>query len=147
MNVSKPRLYFKMVNFYLFVSSDDYNSDTFTYNKPDDFTVDLLDLYTLESEHEIAIVDLYVKKNPLTPKDLYVFCDLCADSYVASQKHPIIKWVDLRKKFPSSNHMYFPVKRGYFNKLRIYIKDKTLSHSSFPIVTSFRCVLHIRERK
>lgn len=137
-----------MDNLYFFLSSEDYLTSIYPNNTPIDFICDLTETYSLEGDYECSVIDLIIKKRSgrPTPRTLYLFCDICSDSYVKETKLPLVKIIDTKNK-ELSLPIYINVKSSQFNKIRMYIKDGNLNTASVSPITVLMCTLHLRKKR
>lgn len=134
-----------MDNILISLSSDDYTTSFYPSNTTAEFICDLTETYTLEGEYECAIVDFIYKKKTSVSKILYIFCDICIDSYIKETKLPLLRIIDTKRKeslFP----IYVNVKSHQFNKIRVYITDQNLQANSVSNLSFFMCTLHLRKK-
>ena len=140
-----------MSNYYLVLSSNDYSetSEIYAENSADDFTIDLTETFVLSGAYECAITYLYCEKknNNIKNQLLYLFCDICVDSYIREQRLPILKLFDNRVRADNNSliQQYIPLKTNSFNKIRIYIRNSTLKPGTASGLKFVSCVLHIRK--
>lgn len=117
---------------YLFLSSDDsltYHPDNNSY----DFTVELS--RELKGAKRLALCELVF--TPIN-EDLYVFCDVCDDSYALDRSLPLLRIVNASGEV--SNLYFQDVTRSHVHRIRIYIRTKRLEIPSADIGT-VRCTL------
>ena len=132
---------------YFFVSSED-SKVVYPTNNLGDFTVELPKIYDLEGQWQIALLDLEVRKTSTLMPDLYMFCDLCDNSYSSDSELPVLRRVTFKSGMRTN--LMFPIpyyinlSRHIFNRFRIYIKNKVGQPISVD-KGSLYCTLHIRK--
>ena len=120
---------------YLFLSSDDCTS-IHPGNNAWDFTVEL-NLH-LQGQWECALTEIDYKGSP---SELYVYSDLCADSFVTGKYLPVLRIV---KKPTNFKKPYFiPVGQEFLNRIRVYIRTAEGQIPSFQ-PKRLRCTLRLR---
>ena len=105
---------------YFFLSSRDslfYHKE----NKPYDFTVELNETFNLKGLWEIALCDINLNAN-LT-ESVYVFSDICDQSYVLNSSERVIRLI-----YPSGSSMFqLPIQhRLLLIKPKVRLKTKKL---------------------
>ena len=127
---------------YFFVSSED-SKDIHPMNSLSDFIVELPRMYDLEGQWEIALLDVEVSKSSVSMPDLYLFCDLCENSYSLDSELPVLRRFTFKTEtFPTP--YYIRLSCRIFNRFRIYIRNK--ASQSIPVdAGSLYCTLHIRK--
>ena len=131
---------------YFFLSSRDslfYHKD----NKPYDFTVELNETVNLKGLWEIVLCDINLNTN-LT-ESVYVYSDICDQSYVLNSSEPVIRLI-----FPSAsstsysftNRYYLPIKQKVLTRIRVYIRDNEMNSVS-SLSEEIQLTLHARLKK
>lgn len=124
---------------YLFLSSTDCVA-SHPDNSAWDFTIDLKQYFHLKGKWECALMDIDYDG---PPSQLFVFSDLCSDSYVTDSYLPLLRIV---KKPATFKRPYFiSIPRNFVDRLRVYIRTKDGQLPSFA-PERLRCTLRIRER-
>ena len=132
---------------YFFVSSEE-SKDIYPMNSLLDFTVELPRMYDLEGQWEIALLDMEVRKRSVSMPDLYLFCDLCENSYSLHSELPVLRRFTLKAgmrinlTFPTP--YYIKLSRHMFNRFRIYLRNKVGQSIAVDKGTLY-CTLHIRK--
>ncbi len=126
-------------NMYLFLSSSDCQ-DSHPGNHSWDFTIDLKKFIQLKGEWECGLVDVDYT-GPFG--DLYVFSDLCSDSYVCNNYLPLLRIINNSQTF--TKPYFIDVSRDFVDHIRVYIRTKDGRIPSFtPEV--LRCALELRQK-
>ena len=120
-------------------SSD--GSDLFEKNMAHDFTVQLDRQINLEAYWVVALteIDLTYKSSSKYIDDVYVYSNICEESFVGSTEKPILRKIYIskdateahviNKKKHYRSHIifntpyYVPVRLGQLNQVHIYLKD------------------------
>ena len=112
---------------YLFISSADsksYHPD----NKPHTFIVELGERLNLTGRWLVGLSDLNL--NVSSTETLYIFCDICDNSYFQNSMKPILRMIyptDSSKSVNFSKRYYIPLAQKNFTRLQIYIRDKSMN--------------------
>ena len=119
---------------YIYLSSDD-SLEYFPNNTNFDFTVELAQEF--RGAYRLALCEIY-----FTPaiEDLYVFCDVCSRSRVLDDLLPLLRIVRAPGEF--ANLYYQELTRPILQRIRLYIRDKSLNIPSTDIGT-VRCTLRL----
>ena len=105
---------------HLFLNSID-SINTHPNNNPFDFTIELPEALVLDGEWECALSDIYYDNSAIN-EELFVFSDICNDSYVYNNRLPILRKVNKPDIFTLP---YFTsVNLREIQRIRIFIKDK-----------------------
>ena len=121
---------------YLYLSSND-SLDYYPTNNPFDFTVNLP--YSLSGQFVVALAEVHYTSHE---EELFIFCDLCEDSYIKDNSLPILRTVSNIGEF--SNLYFHTVTRKSIQRIRIYITNKNLDKPSYDI-GPVRCLLILKE--
>ena len=125
---------FSSVMAYIYLSSDD-SLDYFPNNTNFDFTVEFAQEF--RGAYRLALCEIYFTQ---ATEDLYVFCDVCTRSRVLDDLLPLLRIV--RAPGELSNLYYQELTRPILQRIRLYIRDKSLNVPSFDIGT-VRCTLRL----
>ena len=131
---------------YFFLSSRDslfYHKE----NKPYDFTVELNETFNLKGLWEIALCNINLN-TPLTDS-IYVFSDICDQSYVLNSSEPVIKLVypsGSSTSYSFTNRYYLPIKQKTLSRIRIYLRDRDMNSVS-RLSEDIQLTLHARVKK
>lgn len=132
---------------YFFVSSED-SKEIYPMNSLSDFIVELPKIYDLDGQWEIALLDVEVRKKSASMPDMYLFCDLCENSYTLHSELPILRRFTLKSGMRTNLTFQIPyyvrLSRHIFNRFRIYIKNKAGQSITVDRSTLY-CTLHIRK--
>ena len=132
-----------MGGFYLFLASDDSDSDFYPLNTPGHFSIKLPETMYMDGSWMCALRGLQCKT--ASPTDLLVFCDAIVDSYVRERKLPVLQRIpstldsSVVRSFDSS--VCFRVTRHTLNVITVYITDGDLKETSFTGEPTY-CMLH-----
>ena len=107
-------------------------------NKSWDFTVELP--HAIEGQWKCALGDISYN----TTENLYVFCDLCEQSYIRGGTLPILRYVTQPKEF--TNLYYFNVNLSHIKRVRIFIRNNNMEIPSDDI-GPVRCTLILKPIK
>lgn len=135
-----------MKGHYFFLSSRD-SEKIYKQNNANDFIVELPVPLELDGRWECGLMDIQLSPTSF-PKQLYVFCDLCNDSYVSNNKLPILRRLlvrvmrDLNITFTIP--YYMPIRRTQVKRIRIFIRDSHMQPVTFKR-QDLKCTLHIRQ--
>ena len=110
---------------YVFVASTD-SLDYHPSNVPHDFTVELPD--TIIGKYSCVLLDFYCLN---ITEELYVFCDICEQSYVKDHKLPLMRIITHTGEVTIP--YYTPVTRRNIQRMRIYIRNKDLEAPALDI--------------
>ena len=126
---------------YLFLSSEDSTS-THPSNSMFDFTIEFPQPLELEGKWECALTEIVYSDS--INGDLYVYCDICAYSYVSDSYKPLLRIVDGSDIF--EKQYFIPVTQQVVPRLRLYIRDK---QGNIPSVDeeTLRCTLALKHGK
>ena len=116
-------------------------------NKPYDFTVELNEIFNLKGLWEIALCDINL--NTTLTESIYVFSDICDQSYVLNSSEPVIKLVypsGSSTSYSFTNRYYLPIKQKTLNRIRIYIRDRDMNSVS-RLSEDIQLTLHARVKK
>ena len=116
-------------------------------NKPYDFIVELNEIFNLKGLWEIALCDINL--NPTLTESIYVFSDICDQSYVLNSSEPVIKLVypsGSSTSYSFTNRYYLPIKQKTLNRIRIYIRDRDMNSVS-RLSEDIQLTLHARVKK
>ena len=128
---------------YFFLNSTD-SSFYHKENKPYDFTVELNERYNLKGLWEIALCDINL--NTALTESVYVFSDVCGQSYVLNSSEPVIRLIYPSPSTTShsfTNRYYLPIKQKAFTRIRIYIRDSDMTYAS-RLTNDIQLTLHAR---
>ena len=107
-------------------------------NKPNNFIINLPKPVSLEGCWEVALTEHRIKTSSKDP--IYVFSDICEDSYVFGALSPVLRRLD--KKVDTLSHPNFiKVAKLEFSTIRIYLKDCFMKEQ---VVQDFYCTLCLR---
>lgn len=123
---------------YLFLASTDCLV-SHPANNPWDFTINLNQYVHLKGTWECALMDIDYD-GPAS--ELYIFSDLCSDSYVTDSYLPLLRIVKRSGSF--KNPFYVSIPRDFVDRIRVYIRLKDGQPPSFT-PNRLRCTLRIRE--
>jgi hypothetical protein len=133
-----------MEDHYLVLSSTD-STTLFSDNTGNDFTVYLPQPLILKGIWQVAVTQVSLETdNPSFP-GVMLCCDLCENSIVGSEQHPILRHLTFLKRRTSwefYNLQYRKVKKEQVNAVRILIKAK--AEASHVTITSLLCTLHLK---
>ena len=131
---------------YLFLCSQD-SKDQHPNNASTDFTVELPKTFYLDGDWEVALKEIETR---ISADLIYVFSDICQESYVDDTLAPILRSVRREKKskalFTFVDPYYLPVRADYVSRIRIFIRGRhqeTLRNSN----TVVYCTLHLRKTR
>ena len=128
---------------YLFISSADsksYHPD----NKPHTFIVELGERLNLTGRWLVGLSDLNL--NVSSTETLYIFCDICDNSYFQNSMKPILRMIyptDSSKSVNFSKRYYIPLAQKNFTRLQIYIRDKSMNVPSI-MTEVLQLTLHLQ---
>ena len=131
---------------YFFLNSKD-SSFYHKGNKPYDFTVELNERYNLKGLWEIALCDINLSTT-LTDS-VYVFSDICDQSYVLNSSEPVIRLLypsNSSTSYSFTNRYYLPIKQKAFTRIRVYIRDSDMTYAS-RLTHDIQLTLHARLKK
>ena len=131
---------------YFFLSSTDslfYHKE----NKPYNFTVELNETFNLKGSWEIALCDINL--NSTLTDSVYIFSDICDQSYVLNSSEPVIRLIYPSTSFTSysfTNRYYLPIKQKAFTRICIYIRESDMAYAS-RLTHDIQLTLHARLKK
>jgi len=115
------------------LSSSD-GSDFFPNNKSHDFRVKLGRSLQFEGYWVVALTEINTSDRGQT-KELFVYSDICQDSFSGSSERPLLRRVFYEDKDQNNivydNPYYVPIKQPDIQQIRVYIKDSNGQHASF----------------
>ena len=136
---------------YIYLSSDD-SLDIYPKNSPGSFYSKFC--LPITGKWEIALLQLqyinsYIQNIP--PKNLYICCDICNESYLSNMKLPILRRIFNTSSQSGetveaeiSNLIHVSNRCNYFDVIRIYILDE----NARPVIFSegpLLLTLHLKE--
>ena len=129
------------MSFYLYLCPSDSVS-------PCDFLVDLPAEYNLHGEWTCGLTEIHFNNILEFQNGLYVFCDVCDDTFVKNANLPLLRRIHSNKD--SSSYYFHPIyyskiSRQNIQRLRIYILDENLKPFKYSGVTLW-CTLHFLKR-
>ena len=111
------------------------------------FTVELNETFNLKGLWEIALCDINL--NTTLTDSIYVFSDICDQSYVLNSSEPVIKLVypsGSSTSYSFTNRYYLPIKQKTLSRIRIYIRDRDMNSVS-RLSEDIQLTLHARVKK
>ena len=123
---------------YLFLSSRD-SQLAHPNNNAWNFSVDLRKYIALPGLWKCALMDIHYDG----PQDqtLYIFTDICADTFVQDHRFPLLRLVHGSGIF--NQPYYMDVSRDHLTHITVYIKDHTMKTPSFK-PEKLSCTLHLK---
>ena len=118
----------------MIINSDQCQS-LFPSNKAYHFRTHLKAPLSLQGTWKVALTEIYItESSPLPYKKLYLYSNICGDSIVAGEYHPLLRrlindhvgyWAEIYE-LPN----YVPVKRSEITHIEFYIKDEAGNYAS-----------------
>ena len=132
---------------FLYLKSNDSIS-RFPNNSNSDFIVQLAENMSFNRKLSVAIAEFQCP--PIMSddvEDLYIYCDICHESYVGELKRPVLRRVfhnsdNKSKQIIFTRPLYIPLRQFEFHQIRIYIKTSTDKDVIFKEGV-VKCTLHI----
>ena len=131
----------------MIINSDQCQS-LFPSNKAYHFRTHLKAPLSLQGTWKVALTEIYItESSPLPYKKLYLYSNICGDSIVAGEYHPLLRrlindhvgyWAEIYE-LPN----YVPVKRSEITDIEFYIKDEAGNYTSL-LTNPVSITLHFR---
>lgn len=116
------------------VASTD-GADFFSDNTPFNFRVKLNRTIQLDGYWVVALTEFTLNQTNSLGKNLYVFFDICQNSFIGTTEKPLLRRVlserQNQRNIIFDNPYYIPVRAGMMEYIHIYIKDDDGSFASF----------------
>ena len=131
----------------MIINSDQCQS-LFPSNKAYHFRTHLKAPLSLQGTWKVALTEIYItESSPLPYKKLYLYSNICGDSIVDGEYHPLLRrlindhvgyWAEIYE-LPN----YVPVKRSEIIDIEFYIKDEAGNYTSL-LTNPVSITLHFR---
>lgn len=118
------------------VSSED-GKDLFSGNQAFNFRVKLNRTIQLEGYWVVALTEFTVTEQDYVEKPLFIFSDICQNSFIGNNEQPLLRRVYLDTKMNGrniifNNPYYIPVRTGgSMEHIHVYITDEKGEDASF----------------
>lgn len=140
------------MSYFLMINSKDC-ANFYKHNAPYDFTIELPRELELGEKWECALTEINFNNTfEISQKvqEIYVFCDVCEDSFIRNHQLPILRRISLGgdKKSYTFNFIfpyYINVSRNRIKRIRIYLTDDSMRKLSF-LQGMCSCTLHLRKK-
>jgi hypothetical protein len=123
----RKRTFLIMTSFVVYASSTD-SKNIFTDNNPNDFIVQLDRNINLCAESYVELLDIRCRINERTKEEIYIFSDVCQESFLYGKLSPVLRVFQLPGLKVSHTEFVRPIKlktiQGQLNRFRIYIKPR-----------------------
>ena len=115
-------------------------------NKPQNFTVELMERLQLDGSWEIALCDINFGNE--ISESLYVVSDICNYSYCLDSSEPILRVIypSNQKFIYFSKKYYIPVRDNNIRRISLYIKNKSGENTQI-LTERLDVTLHLRRRR
>lgn len=130
---------------YFFLEATD-SMLTFPTNKLYDFTIELPFEYDFTGEWVCGLSEFHSLTQNESTLGIYIFCDLCEDSFVKDCQLPILRRFQVsneRITFLLQSPYYIRVVKKTTKRIRIYITDNHLRPATF-LKDYCNCTLHLK---
>ena len=107
-----------------------------------DFVVELPQVVDLAGDWEVALyqADYRFSSNV---GSMYVFCDLCEESYIYGQQLPVLHKIKGKNSYVNATPSYVHVKPSQIQRIHVYVTDSKLEPISAR-ATLLECTLVMR---